>query len=136
LTKGTSSRIIVNSNFGEKKMKIHVGDSVKVLRGKDAGQTGKVISVDHAKNKAVVEGINKVYKHVKPSQRNPQRVANRCFQIDGALPKDWPADSYRLPIPRRRTQRAICSQVWRIDGNRCPSQGDLRQEGLGLEVGE
>jgi large subunit ribosomal protein L24 len=89
LTKGTSSRIIVNSNFGEKTMKIHVGDSVKVLRGKDAGQTGKVISVDHAKNKAVVEGINKVYKHVKPSQRNPQ---------GGRLHKELPIDVSKLMV--------------------------------------
>ncbi|MCH2181022.1 MAG: 50S ribosomal protein L24 [Mariniblastus sp.] len=53
-------------------MKIKVGDMVQVIRGKDRGVTGKVVSVDHAKNKLLIEGVNMVYKHVKPSQRNPQ----------------------------------------------------------------
>lgn len=45
---------------------------VKVIRGSDKGKTGKVLSVDHEKNKIVVEGVAMVYKHVKPSRRNPQ----------------------------------------------------------------
>jgi large subunit ribosomal protein L24 len=53
-------------------MKVHNGDTVLVLRGKDKGVRGKVISVDHEKNVVTVEGVNKVYKHVKPSQKNPQ----------------------------------------------------------------
>jgi len=53
-------------------MKIHAGDMVKVIRGKDRGVVGKVLSVDHEKNRVLVEGVNKVYKHVRPSQRNPQ----------------------------------------------------------------
>ncbi|MEE2825239.1 MAG: 50S ribosomal protein L24 [Planctomycetota bacterium] len=53
-------------------MKINVGDMVQVIRGKDRGVTGKVVSVDHAKDKLLIEGVNMVYKHVKPSQRNPQ----------------------------------------------------------------
>ena len=53
-------------------MKIKVGDMVRVIRGKDRGVTGKVVSVDDGNNKVLVEGVNMVYKHVKPSQRNPQ----------------------------------------------------------------
>ena len=53
-------------------MKIKAGDTVKVIRGKDRGVTGKVVSVDDGNNKVLVEGVNMVYKHVKPSQRNPQ----------------------------------------------------------------
>ena len=53
-------------------MKIHEGDTVKMIRGKDRGVTGKVVSVDHKANKVVVEGVNMVFKHVKPSQKNPQ----------------------------------------------------------------
>lgn len=53
-------------------MKIQSGDTVKVIRGGDRGHVGKVVSVDHEKNRVLVEGANKVYKHVKPSQRNPQ----------------------------------------------------------------
>lgn len=53
-------------------MKIKSGDTVKVIRGADRGHVGKVVSVDHEKNRVMVEGANMVYKHVKPSQRNPQ----------------------------------------------------------------
>ena len=53
-------------------MKIYAGDMVQVIRGKDKGVSGKVIAVDHAKKVVTVEGVNRVYKHVKPSQKNPQ----------------------------------------------------------------
>ena len=53
-------------------MKLRVGDTVQVIRGKDRGVTGKVVSLDRAKNRVLVEGVNMVYKHVKPSQKNPQ----------------------------------------------------------------
>ena len=53
-------------------MKIKVGDMVRVLSGDDRSKSGKVISVNHDKNKVLVEGVNLVYKHVKPSRRNPQ----------------------------------------------------------------
>jgi len=51
---------------------IRVNDEVIVLAGRDAGQKGKVLTVDREKNKVIVEGLNRVYKHVKKSQRNPQ----------------------------------------------------------------
>lgn len=53
-------------------MKIHAGDTVQVISGGDKGVTGKVLSVDYDKGQIVVEGVNMVYKHVRPSQRNPQ----------------------------------------------------------------
>ncbi len=53
-------------------MKIQSGDTVKIIRGSDRGHVGKVVAVDHEKNRVLVEGANRVYKHVKPSQRNPQ----------------------------------------------------------------
>ena len=53
-------------------MKIHNGDTVTVISGKDKSVTGKVISVDHKNQMLVVEGVNLAYKHVKPSQKNPQ----------------------------------------------------------------
>ncbi len=54
--------------------KSHVkkGDSVKVLAGNDKGKTGTVTSVIYTKNRALVEGINMVTKHKKPSAANPQ----------------------------------------------------------------
>ncbi|MCI8528971.1 MAG: 50S ribosomal protein L24 [Lachnospiraceae bacterium] len=52
-------------------MKIKKGDTVKVIAGKDCGAEGKVISVDVKKNRVLVEGVNMITKHAKPSQANP-----------------------------------------------------------------
>ena len=52
-------------------LKIKKGDTVKVITGKDKGKEGKVISVDVQKGKVVVEGVNMITKHAKPSQANP-----------------------------------------------------------------
>lgn len=54
------------------KFHIKKGDTVKVLAGEYRGQTGKVIQMLGDKNKALVEGINLVKKHNKPSAANPQ----------------------------------------------------------------
>src|SRR6202142_4252098 len=53
-------------------MYIPKDDNVQVTPGDDAGTTGRVLRVLPDANKIVVEGINKVYKHVRPSRRNPQ----------------------------------------------------------------
>lgn len=50
--------------------KIKKGDTVKVIAGKDKDREGKVLSVDPAKGKVTVEGINLVTKHEKPSASN------------------------------------------------------------------
>lgn len=47
------------------------GDTVKVIAGKDNNKEGKVLSVDVKNSKVVVEGVNMVSKHTKPSQANP-----------------------------------------------------------------
>ena len=43
-----------------------------IIAGRDKGKTGRVLRVLTARNRVVVEGINRVWKHVRPSQRNPQ----------------------------------------------------------------
>lgn len=55
-----------------KKLKIKTGDTVLVTSGDHKGQTGKVQVVFIEKNKAIVEGVNLVSKHQKPSASNPQ----------------------------------------------------------------
>jgi large subunit ribosomal protein L24 len=54
--------------------KLHVkkGDTVLVLSGKDKGKKGKVVEAMPKKGKVVVEGINKVKRHTKPTQKMPQ----------------------------------------------------------------
>ena len=51
---------------------IKKGDTVYVLAGDDKGKTGRVLSIDAKKNRAVVEGINMVSKSTKPNAQHPQ----------------------------------------------------------------
>jgi len=51
---------------------IKSGDTVMVIAGADKGKTGKVLRILGDKDKVVVEGIARVWKHVKPSQKNQQ----------------------------------------------------------------
>ena len=53
-------------------MKIKVGDNVIVLAGDHKGLSGKILKVFRAKNTALVEGVNLVKKHNKPSANNPK----------------------------------------------------------------
>ena len=54
------------------KLKIKTGDTVKVIAGDHKGSEGTVQKVLIEKNKAIVEGVNMVKKHTKPSAQNPQ----------------------------------------------------------------
>lgn len=55
-------------------MKLHVkkNDEVIILTGDDKGKKGRIISVDSAKGRVVVEGLNLNSKHTKPNAQNPQ----------------------------------------------------------------
>ena len=55
-----------------KKLNIKKGDTVYVNAGNDKGKTGKVLSVDPSKDRAIVEGVNVVSKHTKPNSKQPQ----------------------------------------------------------------
>ncbi|GAB3322070.1 50S ribosomal protein L24 [Larkinella ripae] len=61
-------------NVADKPAKLHIrkGDTVKVISGNSKGQTGTILRVLVDKQRAVVEGINMITKHVKPSAANPQ----------------------------------------------------------------
>ncbi len=52
-------------------MKIKKGDTVKVISGKNLGKEGKVLKVYPKTNKVIVEGVNIIKKHAKPTQNNP-----------------------------------------------------------------
>ena len=54
------------------KLKIKSGDTVRVITGDHKGSEGKVLTVLIDKNKAIVEGVNMVKKHTKPSAQSPQ----------------------------------------------------------------
>jgi len=51
---------------------INKNDMVVVVSGAHRGARGKVLRLDHKRNRVVVEGVNMVYRHVRPTRRNPQ----------------------------------------------------------------
>ncbi|MDO5539648.1 MAG: 50S ribosomal protein L24 [Eubacteriales bacterium] len=53
-------------------LKIKKGDTVKIIAGKDKDKEGKVLAVDARNDKVLVEGVNMVVKHTKPSAANQQ----------------------------------------------------------------
>ena len=53
-------------------MKIRKDDMVKIITGKDKGKTGRVIKVFPLKNRLIVEGLNLIKKHQRPTQENQQ----------------------------------------------------------------
>jgi large subunit ribosomal protein L24 len=67
--------------LGEHKTKLKRGDMVTVITGKDLGKEGKVLMVDRKKNRLVVEGINMMTRHQKPSRTN---------QTGGIIQKEAP----------------------------------------------
>src|SRR3982751_2929825 len=70
---------------------IKSGDTVVVISGADKGKTGKVLRVITGKDRVVVEGVNRVWKHVRPNQRNPQgsRIQKDApIHISNVLPLD------------------------------------------------
>ncbi len=63
--------------------KIHKGDMVVVTAGKDLGLRGEVLRVDPKDGKVLVQGVNRVYKHMRPSRQHPQ---------GGRIQKEMPLD--------------------------------------------
>ncbi|MHB0754240.1 50S ribosomal protein L24 [Polaribacter sp. M15] len=55
-----------------KKFKLKSGDTVKVIAGDNKGSEGKVLQIIKDKDRVIVEGVNLVSKHTKPSAQNPQ----------------------------------------------------------------
>ncbi|MZP30264.1 50S ribosomal protein L24 [Heliobacterium undosum] len=82
--------------------KVHVrkGDLVQVITGKDAGKKGKIIEVIPAKNRVVVEKVNVVKRHSKPSKANPQ---------GGIIEKEAPIDASNVMIFCPKCDRPVRS---------------------------
>ena len=53
-------------------MKIRKNDIVKIITGKDRGKTGRIIKVFPSKSRVIVEGLNLIKKHQRPTQENQQ----------------------------------------------------------------
>lgn len=70
-------------------MYIRKDDTVVVLTGDDKGVRGKVLSVSPKTGKVVVAGVNRVYRHLKPSRQNPQ---------GGRLSKEMPVNASNVML--------------------------------------
>ena len=81
-------------------LKIKKDDMVQVIAGKDKGKEGKVLHVDKKNGTVVVEGVNKVKRHTKPSQANPQ---------GGIITKEAPLASSKVMLVC-----PVCKQATRI----------------------
>ena len=90
-------------------MWIKANDTVQVITGEDRGTRGKVLRVDRQAGKLVVEGVNRVYKHVRRSQKNPQ---------GGRLSKEMPIQMSNVLLVCGK-----CGAATRL-GARVTSDGD------------
>lgn len=54
------------------KLHVKVGDTVQVTAGNEKGKSGKIVSINKKSQRAIVEGVNMITKHRKPSAENPQ----------------------------------------------------------------
>jgi len=77
-------------------MHIKVVVLVEFITGVDRGQRGKVLAVDHEAGKVIVEGANRVYKHVRRSQKNPQ---------GGRLSKEMPIQISKVMVVCPQTNK-------------------------------
>jgi large subunit ribosomal protein L24 len=78
----------------QKKLHIKKGDTVVVVTGESKGQKGKVLEVNRASNRAIVEGVNMVKKHTKPNAANPH---------GGILEQEAPVHTSNLMVADPKT---------------------------------
>ena len=97
--------------------KIKKGDTVKVIAGKDKDKEGKVLTVDQKNNKVVVEGVNMITKHSKPSAANPN---------GGIIQKEAPIDISNVMYVHKGTPTRVGFKE--VDGKKvrfAKSTGDV-----------
>ncbi len=90
------------------KLKIKTGDIVRVITGDHKGSEGKIVKVDREKNKAIVEGVNMVSKHTKPSAKSPQ---------GGIVKKEAPIQISNLSLIDPKTKETTRTGV-RVEGDK------------------
>ena len=81
-------------------MKVRKNDTVLVISGDDKGKTGKILKVFLPKNRIIVEGVNFIKRHMRPTQRNPK---------GGILEKESP-----IQVSKVMFQCPKCGQLARV----------------------
>ena len=79
-------------------LKIKKGDMVKVIAGKDKDKEGKVVAVNHKDGKLIVEGVNMITKHTKPSAAN---------QNGGIVHQEGPIDASNVMLMHKGTATRV-----------------------------
>ena len=87
-------------------MKIKKGDMVKVIAGRDKDNEGKVLAVNHKSNTVIVEGVNMVTKHTKPSAAN---------QNGGIVKQEGPIDASNVMYLHKGTATRV---GFKMDGDK------------------
>ena len=90
------------------KLKMKTGDIVRVIAGDHKGSEGKIVRVIRESNKAVVEGVNMVSKHTKPSAKSPQ---------GGIIKKEAPIQISNLSLLDPKSKE-ITKVGFRVDGDK------------------
>ena len=86
------------------------GDTVMVIAGDDKGKTGEVLAVYPDKAKVLIQGVNRVYRHMKPSRKNPR---------GGRIQKEKPISmSNVLPVDPKTNQGTKVSFRVAADGSK------------------
>jgi large subunit ribosomal protein L24 len=103
-------------------MHVHKDDLVQVISGDDAVKRARrVLRVLPKENKVVVEGVNRVYKHVKPNRRNPQ---------GGRLSKEMPISASNVLLYCPKCQHGVrIGRRYMADGHK---ERFCRKCGIGL----
>ena len=83
------------------KFKIRKGDDVVVLTGRDKGKSGTVLRVLREENRAIVEGVNMIRRHTRPSQTQP----------GGIIDKDMPLDASNVMLVHKGKKVRVGYQV-------------------------
>ena len=95
-----------------KKFKIKKGDQVIVVTGRDRGKQGEVLRVLRAEDRLVVQGVNMVKRHQRPSAGHPGGILDKeapihISNVAHIDPTSQRADPGRLQVSRRRPQGAL-----------------------------
>lgn len=85
-----------------RKFRIHRGDTVRVLLGKDRGKQGKVLAVVPTQGRVIVEGINMVYKHVRA-----RRAGEKGQRVQVAAPLEISNVQLMCPACKRGTRVGV-----------------------------
>ncbi|MCL2700692.1 MAG: 50S ribosomal protein L24 [Phycisphaerae bacterium] len=99
-------------------MHVKKGDIVVVLAGDDKGKTGEVISVYPRDSKVLVQGVNRVFKHLKPSRQHPRggRIQKEMpIHISNVLPLD-PKTSKPTRVAFRTNEDGVKERVAKRSG--------------------